>query len=94
MSWEEIKRLAADLQRLQLGESTYRLEFFKNILFFLFNFKMTISRLSDRNCIQLVNKLSEINFINVFHTLDGKEYVTEEQLINEIYNELCANNGI
>ena len=50
-------------------------------------------RLSDRNCIQLVNKLTSFNLINIYHTIDGKEYVTEDQIRKEVYDEIYVNGG-
>ncbi len=58
--WDEIRRLAADLQRAQLSGAT--------------------QRLSERNCIEIVNKLVGAGLVEVFHTADGKEYLTPQQL--------------
>ena len=58
--WDEIKKLAADLQRAQLGG--------------------TVQRLSERNCIEIVNYLVNNGFLKVIYTTDGKEYLTHKQL--------------
>ena len=58
--WDEIKKLAADLQRAQLGG--------------------TIQKLSERNCIEIVNYLVSNGFLKVIYTTDGKEYLTHKQL--------------
>ncbi len=50
-------------------------------------------RLSERNCIEVINKLIEMGILNVYHTLDGKEYITEKQLEKEIYDELYVHEG-
>lgn len=50
-------------------------------------------RLSERNCIELVTHLISAGLIQVVYTLDGKEYVTPQQLEREIRNELLAHRG-
>lgn len=50
-------------------------------------------RLSERNCIELVSNLISAGLIQVVYTLDGKEYVTPQQLEREIRNELLAHHG-
>ncbi|XP_022089822.1 E3 UFM1-protein ligase 1-like isoform X2 [Acanthaster planci] len=71
--WEEVKRLAADFQRVQLTSS--------------------VQKLSERNCIEIVNKLIELKLIEVIYTLDGKEYLTPAQLSKEILDELIYHGG-
>lgn len=51
------------------------------------------SRLSERNCIDLVNKLIQLNLIQVIFTCDGKEYVTPDHLQKEINDELIVSGG-
>ncbi|KAF3544689.1 hypothetical protein DY000_02008214 [Brassica cretica] len=48
-------------------------------------------RLSDRNVVELVQKLQELRVIDfdLLHTVTGKEYITQEQLKNEIATEIC-----
>ena len=58
--WDEIRRLASDLQRAQLSGS--------------------IQKLSERNCIEIVNKLVQTNLLEVLHTADGREYLTTQHL--------------
>lgn len=59
--WDEIQKLAADLQRAQLGSSQ--------------------QRLSERNCIEIVNKLVEMGLLaDIIYTSDGKEYITSKHL--------------
>lgn len=53
----------------------------------------TAQRLSERNCVEIVNTLVEQKLVTVFHTCDGKEYVTPEQVVREIRDELLLNNG-
>uniref|UniRef100_T1IY38 E3 UFM1-protein ligase 1 homolog n=1 Tax=Strigamia maritima TaxID=126957 RepID=T1IY38_STRMM len=72
-SWDEIRRLAADLQHAQLSS--------------------TVQRLSDRNCIEIVNKVVELRLLEVVFTCDGKEYVTPQHIINEIKDELLIHGG-
>ncbi|KZV38672.1 hypothetical protein F511_33617 [Dorcoceras hygrometricum] len=47
-------------------------------------------RLSDRNVVELVQKLQQLQIIDfdLFHTTSGKEYITPEQLRNEILSEI------
>ncbi|ESQ37376.1 hypothetical protein EUTSA_v10002404mg [Eutrema salsugineum] len=47
-------------------------------------------RLSDRNVVELVQKLQELGVIDfdLLHTVTGKEYITQEQLRNEIASEI------
>ncbi|KAH0922403.1 hypothetical protein HID58_022421 [Brassica napus] len=47
-------------------------------------------RLSDRNVVELVQKLQELRVIDfdLLHTVTGKEYITQEQLKNEIATEI------
>lgn len=54
---------------------------------------VTSHRLSDRNCIEIVNKLVELKLLSVVYTLDGKEYITPDHLQREIGNELDAHRG-
>ena len=53
----------------------------------------TTQKLSERNCIELVNKLIELKLIDVIYTLDGKEYITDKHLEKEILDELVAHGG-
>ena len=41
----------------------------------------------------MVNKLTQFNLINIYHTIDGKEYVTEDQIRKEVYDEIYVNGG-
>ena len=50
-------------------------------------------KLSERNCIEVVSRLLDAGLIQVVYTLDGKEYVTPQQLEREIKNELVAHRG-
>lgn len=50
-------------------------------------------KLSERNCIEVVTRLIETGLIQLVYTLDGKEYVTPQQLEKEITNELLAHQG-
>lgn len=50
-------------------------------------------KLSERNCIELVTRLVDTGRLQVLYTLDGKEYVTPQQLEKEIKGELVAHRG-
>ncbi|XP_037777048.1 E3 UFM1-protein ligase 1 homolog [Penaeus monodon] len=72
-AWDEIKRLAADFQRVQLTSSH--------------------QKLSERNCIEIISKLEKLGLLKVYHTNDGKEYITPEHLTKEIEDELFVCGG-
>ena len=53
----------------------------------------SIHKLSERNCIELVSRLIDAGQVQVVYTLDGKEYVTPQQIEREIRGELAAHRG-
>ncbi|KAG6453427.1 hypothetical protein O3G_MSEX008155 [Manduca sexta] len=53
----------------------------------------TAQRLSERNCVEIVTKLIELKLIDVIFTINGKEYLTSQQLIKEIKDELYVHGG-
>lgn len=56
--------------------------------------KILVSRrLSERNCIEIVNKLISQKQLDVVHTLDGKEYITPAQISKEMKEELHVRGG-
>nr|XP_031536075.1 E3 UFM1-protein ligase 1 isoform X1 [Vicugna pacos] len=56
-------------------------------------FAEATQRLSERNCIEIVNKLIAQKQLEVVHTLDGKEYVTPAQISKEMRDELHVRGG-
>lgn len=50
-------------------------------------------RLSERNCIEIINLLIQKKLIDLIYTTDGKEYLTPAQLVQEIRGELYASGG-
>ncbi|XP_076444457.1 E3 UFM1-protein ligase 1-like [Babylonia areolata] len=50
-------------------------------------------KLSERNVVELVNKLVELKLIEVLYTSDGKEYLTPQHLAKEIRDELTVCGG-
>lgn len=50
-------------------------------------------KLSDRVCVEILMKLLQRDMIQVYYTIDGKEYVTPTQLRREIEDELLAHGG-
>eukprot|EP00041_Stephanoeca_diplocostata_P022683 m.543382 g.543382 ORF g.543382 m.543382 type:complete len:760 (-) comp22127_c0_seq1:216-2495(-) len=48
----------------------------------------SMAKLSERNCIQIIQKLQELNMIDLLYTMDGKTYLTHDQLEREIKDEL------
>lgn len=53
----------------------------------------TSQTLSERNCIEIITKLIELNLLDVIFTTDGKEYITPQFLIKEIKDELYVSGG-
>ena len=50
-------------------------------------------RLSERNCIEIVQRLCELKLLDVIYTTDGKEYLTPHELSKEIREELVVHAG-
>ncbi|RZF37966.1 hypothetical protein LSTR_LSTR005466 [Laodelphax striatellus] len=50
-------------------------------------------RLTERNCIEVVAKLIELKLLDVIFTNNGKEYITPQQLIKEIRDEIFVRGG-
>mmetsp|Transcript_6498 Transcript_6498/g.26790 ORF Transcript_6498/g.26790 Transcript_6498/m.26790 type:complete len:767 (-) Transcript_6498:51-2351(-) len=50
-------------------------------------------KLSDRVCVEILMKLLQRDLIQIYYTIDGKEYVTPKQLRREIEDELLAHGG-
>ncbi|XP_068755117.1 E3 UFM1-protein ligase 1 homolog isoform X1 [Montipora capricornis] len=53
----------------------------------------TAHKLSERNCIEIVQKLIGLGLVEVIYTTDGKEYLTPQQLEREIKDELFVHSG-
>lgn len=53
----------------------------------------TKQKLSERNVIEIVSKLVEAGLIEVIYTVDGKEYLTPQELVKEIKEELFVHGG-
>ncbi|KAL8584472.1 hypothetical protein ACOMHN_032090 [Nucella lapillus] len=70
---DEVRRLAAEFQRVQLTSAK--------------------QKLSERNVVELVNKLVDLKLIEVLYTSDGKEYLTPQHLAKEIRDELTVSGG-
>lgn len=54
---------------------------------------MPFFRLSERNVIEIVAGLIEKGQLEVIYTVDGKEYITPQELAKEIKEELLVNGG-
>jgi len=50
-------------------------------------------KLSERNIVELMERLVDIEKINILHSMNGKEYLTTEHLGTEILRELQRNGG-
>lgn len=53
----------------------------------------TAHKLSERNCIEIVQKLIGLGLVEVIYTTDGKEYLTPQQVEREIKDELFVHGG-
>nr|CAD7405049.1 unnamed protein product [Timema cristinae] len=53
----------------------------------------SLFQLSERNCVEIITKLIEHQLLDVVFTVDGKEYVTPQQLSREIRDELFVHGG-
>lgn len=53
----------------------------------------TLQRISERNCIDIVKKLTDLKFIDLIYTCDGKEFVTPNHLLKEITDEVYVHGG-
>ena len=54
----------------------------------------TAHKLSERNCVEIINKLTSLGLLEVIYTTDGREYLTPNQLEREIRDEVIVNGGI
>ena len=55
--------------------------------------QVTKQRLGDRNIVELVLKLKQLGRLELIYTTDGKEFLTPEQLVREVADELEVSNG-
>ena len=53
----------------------------------------TSQRLSDRNCIEIIMKLKEMNLVELIHSTNGKFYLTPSKLRSEVYDALVNAGG-
>lgn len=53
----------------------------------------TLQRLSERNVIDIIKKLTDLNLIELIYTCDGKEFITPSHLSQEIEDEIFVNGG-
>ncbi|KAL7630219.1 UNVERIFIED_CONTAM: hypothetical protein RMT77_019639 [Armadillidium vulgare] len=53
----------------------------------------SLQKLSERNCVEIINKLIEQKLIEVYYTSNGKEYITPSHLLKEIKDELYVHKG-
>uniref|UniRef100_A0A182LV14 E3 UFM1-protein ligase 1 homolog n=1 Tax=Anopheles culicifacies TaxID=139723 RepID=A0A182LV14_9DIPT len=53
----------------------------------------SLQRLSERNCIEIVRLLIDKGLIDVIYTNDGKEYLTQDHLQQEVKDELYVRGG-
>lgn len=53
----------------------------------------SLQRLSERNCVEVVSLLIEKGLLEVIFTTDGKEYLTQAHLAQEVKDELFVQGG-
>lgn len=53
----------------------------------------SLSRLSERNCVELVMKLQELSLVDLIFSRTGKEYLTPQQVEREILDEIYIRGG-
>lgn len=53
----------------------------------------TLQRISERNCIDIIKKLTDLKLIELIYTCDGKEFLTPTHLSKEIEDEVYVNGG-
>lgn len=53
----------------------------------------TLQRIPERNCIDIVKKLTDLGLIELIYTCDGKEFLTPDHLLKEIQDETYMNGG-
>lgn len=51
------------------------------------------NRLSERNCVEIVNKIKQLGLLVLLNSLDGKEYITPARLEREVLDELYIHKG-
>ncbi|KAK7605267.1 hypothetical protein V9T40_007125 [Parthenolecanium corni] len=56
-------------------------------------FSSAAQKLSERNCVEIITKLTQLKLLDVVFTNDGKSYITPKYLIKEIKDELYVHNG-
>jgi hypothetical protein len=69
-TWADIQRLAADLQRVQLAESSKRWDEEEHNK--LINF---IYRLTEANCVEVVSILMSMGLVDLVISTDGKVFI-------------------
>lgn len=54
---------------------------------------MYVLRISEKNCVEIITKLTQLKLLDVVFTNDGKVFITPKYLIKEIKDELYVQNG-
>lgn len=55
--------------------------------------KSAVNKLSERNCVAVVQKLISLGLVDVLFSCDGKEYITPRQLERDILDEVIVSGG-
>ena len=53
----------------------------------------TAFKLSEPNIVEIVSTLSQLRLVDVLFTTNGKEYLTPEQLLREVGDEILSHGG-
>ena len=53
----------------------------------------SVTKLSEPNVVEVMQKLSDLGMLNVLFTTNGKEYLTPKQLRHEVEDEIIAHGG-
>eukprot|EP00900_Chrysochromulina_parva_P023550 jgi/Chrpa1/5829/Chrysochromulina_OHIO_Genome00007088-RA len=53
----------------------------------------SVTKLSEPNVVEVMQKLSDLGLLNVLFTTNGKEYLTPKQLRHEVEDEILAHGG-
>ena len=53
----------------------------------------SVTKLSEPNVVEVMQKLSDLGLLNVLFTTNGKEYLTPKQLRHEVEDEIIAHGG-
>lgn len=53
----------------------------------------TLQRISERNCVDIIKKLTDLKLIELIYTCDGKEFITPQYLSQQVKDEVLVSGG-